>query len=167
MTETMTVVQEAAKNAVRTFVDAWNRPEGSDPQTPRDPALVAVLLSDAAAGFEWFDKRLDLSLTTVDQVTALVEAWLTAFPDLTVAVAEEPEYSTEGNFEGGCLQLTGTHTGLLRLGGMELAPTGASINLVTRFSGDTDEEGKISWFNTNIDIAELRDQLFAAAPTAE
>jgi predicted ester cyclase len=94
-------------------------------------------------------------ITTRQAAVAYVESWFEAFPDLRAAsknrVIGEDSIAAEVEF-------TGTNTGRLVMGGMELAPTGKSVvGKGTYFVKVKD--GKVVEFNTYPDAAGLMVQL--------
>lgn len=105
--------------------------------------------------FVWHDLTLLEPITTPEGVRAYMQGWFTAFPDMRVTttnrVIGEDAVAAE-------LQFTGTNTGTLSMGGMEIPATGKSI--VGRGSYFVKvRDGKIVEFSSHPDAAGMMAQL--------
>ena len=122
---------------------AWDdhKPEG----------LVDLFADD----FVWRDTTLPEPMTAREQALAYVQGWFTAFPDLsarrTNRIVGEDAVAVEVEF-------TGTNTGPLALGGMELPATGRSIVGRGAYFFRV-RDGKIVEFSSHPDAAGLMAQL--------
>jgi steroid delta-isomerase-like uncharacterized protein len=105
--------------------------------------------------FEWSDDTVPQPMHSKDEAAAYMQNWFTAFPDMHArtinrvigddAVAAEIEF-------------TGTNSGPLAMGGMELPATGKSVvGRGTYFTRVRD--GKVVEFHTHPDAAGMMAQL--------
>lgn len=132
-------------------LDAWEQ---------HDPDRFVSLLAD---GFVWRDSTVPEPMRNPKEAREYVSGWLTAFPDIhftrTNRVVDENEERVAGE-----LEITGTNSGPLNLGGQQIPATGRRINAHgTYFSRIRD--GKIVEFSTHPDVAEMMEQL-GLAPQA-
>ena len=118
----------------------------------RDPEAFVRLLADE---FVWRDLTMPEPMTTPDAVREYMRGWFTAFPDMrsrtTNRVVGDDAVAAEVEF-------TGTNTGPLAMGGMELPATGKSV--VGRGSYFVRvKDGKIAEFSSHPDAAGMMMQL--------
>lgn len=122
---------------------AWDRHDA--------PAFVALL----AADFVWTDLTVPEPMRSRDEARQYMQAWFTAFPDMRVkqtnrvvgqdAVAAEVEF-------------TGTNSGPMTMGGMEIPPTGRSVLGRGSYFARV-EDGRIVRFSSHPDVAGVMMQL--------
>lgn len=108
-----------------------------------------------ADGFVWTDVTVPEPMRTKDQARQYTQAWFTAFPDMSVRRTNRVvgDDSVAGEFE-----FTGTNTGPMRMGGMEIPPTRRSVvGRGAYFARMTDS--KILQFSTHPDIAGMMVQM--------
>jgi len=116
------------------------------------PDAFAELFADE---FVLRDTTVPEPLSTKEGAVAYAQSWFTAFPDLQVRTTNriigEDSVAAE-------LEFTGTNTGPLVMGGMELPPTGKSV--VGRGSYFVRvKDGKVTEFSAHPDAAGLMFQL--------
>jgi len=116
------------------------------------PQAFVELFADE---FELRDVTVPEPIRTRDKAVAYMESWFTAFPDMRVRttnrVVGEESIAAEVEF-------TGTNTGPLAMGGMEIPATGRSI--VGRGSYFVRvKDGKVVEFSAHPDAAGLMVQL--------
>jgi steroid delta-isomerase-like uncharacterized protein len=116
------------------------------------PDAFVEMLSD---GFVVRDLGIPEPLRTKDEVRAYAQSWFTAFPDLHVVrtniVVGDESVASE-------IEFTGTNTGPLVMGGMEIPATGkAVIGRGAYFVRVKD--GKVVEFTNHTDAAGLMIQL--------
>ena len=122
---------------------AWDRHDVS--------AFVELL----AADFVWTDLTLPEPMRSRDQARQYMQAWFTAFPDMRIkqtnrvvgddAVAAEVEF-------------TGTNSGPMMMGGMEIPPTGKRVLGRGSYFARV-EDGKVVRFSSHPDVAGMMMQL--------
>ncbi|WP_426302117.1 ester cyclase [Arthrobacter sp. R-11] len=108
-----------------------------------------------ADDFTLSDVTLPEALHSTDQVRHYMESWFTAFPDMHIRsinrVVTEDAVAAEVEF-------TGTNTGPLAFGGMEMPATGKTVKgSGTYFVSVSD--GKITSFSAHPDVAGMMAQL--------
>lgn len=117
-----------------------------------DAADFADLFADV---FTLSDVSLPETLHSTDQVRQYMETWFTAFPDMHVRsinrVVTEDAVAAEVEF-------TGTNTGPLVVGGMELPATGKSVTGTGSYFVSV-SDGKITSFSAHPDVAGMMVQL--------
>ena len=122
-------------------------------------ALLALFADD----FVWRDVAVPEPITTAEGVREYFDAWFTAFPDMRSRsfnrVIGDGSIAAE-------LEFTGTHTGPMRMGDVELPATGVSVvghgSYFVRARG-----GKVVEFSSYPDLAGLLMQLgLMTAPTS-
>jgi steroid delta-isomerase-like uncharacterized protein len=116
---------------------------------------VAAFVDLLAPDFVWTDLTLPEPMRSRDQARQYMQAWFTAFPDMRVkqtnrvvgddAVAAEVEF-------------TGTNSGPMMMGGMEIPPTGKSVLARGSYFARV-EHGKIVRFSSHPDVAGMMMQL--------
>lgn len=121
------------------------------------PDAFADLFADE---FVLRDTTLPEPLHTVYEAVAYAQSWFTAFPDMHVRttnrIVGEDSVAAE-------IEFTGTNTGPLVMGGMELPPTGRSV--VGRGSYFVRvKDGKVTEFSSHPDAAGLMMQLGLLPP---
>jgi steroid delta-isomerase-like uncharacterized protein len=125
-------------------MDAWDR---------HDADGFVDLLAD---GFAWVDDGIPEPMRTREAAKQYVETWFTAFPDMRVrttkrVVGDDDSVAAE-------VEYTGTNTGRLNFGGMDLPATGKKITGRGCYFV-TAENGKIKEFHTHPDAAGMMAQL--------
>ena len=108
-----------------------------------------------ADDFVWRDLTVPEPMRSRDEATQYMQGWFTAFPDMHVrtinrvigddAVAAEVEF-------------TGTNTGPLAMGGMQLPPTGKSVVGHGAYFARV-KDGKVVEFSSHPDAAGMMMQL--------
>ena len=126
--------------------------EGMAAWDKQDPEAFLDLFAES---FVWHDLTVAEDMSSRDEATQYMRGWFTAFPDMRVhttnRVIGEDSVAAEVEF-------TGTNTGPLTMGGMEMPPTGKSvIGKGTYFARLRD--GKVVEFNSYPDIAGMMMQL--------
>jgi steroid delta-isomerase-like uncharacterized protein len=115
------------------------------------PGFVALLASD----FVWSDLTLPEPMRSREEARQYMQAWFTAFPDMRVKqtnrVVGEDAVAAE-------LEFTGTNTGPMIMGGMEIPPTGRSVLGRGSYFAQV-QDGKIVRFSTHPDVAGIMMQL--------
>lgn len=108
-----------------------------------------------ADDFTLSDVTLPEALHSTDQVRQYMESWFTAFPDMHIRsinrVVTEDAVAAEVEF-------TGTNTGPLAFGGMELPATGKSVKGSGTYFVSV-RDGKITSFSAHPDVASMMMQL--------
>jgi steroid delta-isomerase-like uncharacterized protein len=108
-----------------------------------------------ADDFEWRDDTVPQPMHSRDEAAAYMKNWFTAFPDMhtrtTNRVIGEDSVAAE-------IEFTGTNSGPLAMGGMELPATGKSVvGHGTYFARVRD--GKVIEFHSHPDAAGMMMQL--------
>jgi steroid delta-isomerase-like uncharacterized protein len=108
-----------------------------------------------ASDFAYTDDTVPGVMSSVDQVREYMSGWFTAFPDMRLTrlarVVGDDAVAAEVEF-------TGTNSGPLRMGGMELAATGRQVNGHGTYFVRVDD-GKITEFHAHPNAAEMMMQL--------
>jgi steroid delta-isomerase-like uncharacterized protein len=108
-----------------------------------------------ASEFVWRDLTVPEEMTSPDQARQYMQGWFTAFPDMRVhtvnRVIGEDSIGAEVEF-------TGTNTGPLSMGGVEMPATGKSVVGKGAYFARV-EDGKIVEFSSHPDAAGLMMQL--------
>lgn len=117
-----------------------------------DPDAFVDLFADE---FVWRDVTVPEEMRTREQAKQYIQGWFTAFPDMRVRTTNriigEDSVAAEVEF-------TGTNSGPLSMGGMEIPATGKSVvNKGAYFVRVQD--GKVVEFSTHPDAAGLMMQL--------
>jgi steroid delta-isomerase-like uncharacterized protein len=124
-------------------IGAWDRHDTD--------GFVKLLADD----FVWIDDTTPEPMRTPDAARAYTQAWFTAFPDMhiraTNTVCTDDQIACE-------LEFTGTNTGTLAMGGMEIPPTGKSVTSRGTYFMKA-ENGRITEFHTHPDAAGMMMQL--------
>lgn len=108
-----------------------------------------------AEDFTFADVTLPEALRSKDQVRQYMQSWFTAFPDMHL---EATNRVVSDDAIGAEVQFTGTNTGPLTVGGMEIPATGKSV----KGNGSyfvTVRNGKIASFSAHPDVAGMMAQL--------
>lgn len=117
-----------------------------------DPDGFVALFADE---FVWRDLTMPEEMHTADQAKQYMQGWFTAFPDMRVRttnrVVGDDSLAAEVEF-------TGTNTGPLSMGGMEMPPTGRSVVGKGAYFARV-ENGKVVEFSSHPDAAGLMVQL--------
>lgn len=123
-----------------------------------DDAFIALFAEE----FVWRDLTLPEPLTTRDEIRAYMQGWFTAFPDMRVQtrnrVIGEDAVAAE-------IEFTGTNTGPLALGGMEIPATGKGVVGQGSYFARV-KDGKITEFSSHPDVAGMMVQLGLIGSTA-
>ncbi|KTG10644.1 hypothetical protein AUR64_08245 [Haloprofundus marisrubri] len=105
--------------------DAWSK---------GDYSVLDETLADEYVSTHY---QLEQSFRGIDEYRALIESYREAMPDLTVHI---DELVVAGDCVTCRYRVTGTHEGTLRVRGMEIPPTGKSVETpgisIVRFDGD-------------------------------
>lgn len=113
--------------------------------------VLAMLAEDAV----WTDVTVPEPMRGKEEIRQYVQAWFTAFPDMAVKQTNRVVGDDSVGVE---LEFTGTNTGPLRMGGMEIPATGRSVvgrgAYFARLEGD-----KVVQFSAHPDAAGLMMQL--------
>ena len=105
--------------------------------------------------FVWRDLTLPEEMRTRDQAKRYMQGWFTAFPDMHVRMTNR----VTGDEDVACeLEFTGTNTGPLRMGGMELPATGKPVVGRGAYFFRV-KAGKVVEFSSHPDAAGLMAQL--------
>ena len=124
-------------------IGAWDRHDTD--------GFVKLLADD----FVWVDDTAPEPMRTPDAARAYTQAWFTAFPDMhirtTNVVCADDQIACE-------LEFTGTNTGTLAMGGMQIPPTGKAVTSRGTYFLKA-ENGKIKEFHTHPDAAGMMMQL--------
>ena len=116
------------------------------------PDAFADLFADE---FVLRDTTLPEPLDTVYEAVAYAQSWFTAFPDMHVRTANRVVGEDSVAAE---IEFTGTNTGPLVMGGMELPPTGRSVVVRGSYFARV-KDGKVTEFSSHPDAAGLMMQL--------
>jgi steroid delta-isomerase-like uncharacterized protein len=117
-----------------------------------DVDAFAAMFAD---NFVYTDDTIQGTMTSLDQVREYMSGWFTAFPDMKV---EEQTRVVGDDAVAAEVEFTGTNSGPLSMGGMELAATSRQITgHGTYFVGA--EDGKITEFHAHPNAAEMMMQL--------
>src|SRR5436190_10182864 len=118
-------------------IGAWDRHE------------VDGFLGLFADEFVWCDVTVPEEMRTREAATAYMAGWFTAFPDMRIKVTnlvlDEDSLATEVEF-------TGTNTGTLAMGGMEIPATGKAVVGKGAYFARV-EDGKVVEFSSHPDAA--------------
>ena len=121
------------------------------------PDSFADLFADE---FVLRDTTLPEPLHTIYEAAAYAQSWFTAFPDIQVRrtnrVVGEDSVAAE-------IEFSGTNTGPLAMGGMELPPTGKSVVGRGSYFARV-KDGKVTEFSAHPDAAGLLMQLGLLPP---
>jgi steroid delta-isomerase-like uncharacterized protein len=116
---------------------------------------VAAFVDLLAPDFVWTDLTLPEPMRSRDQARQYMQAWFTAFPDMRVKqtnrVVGDDAVAAE-------LEFTGTNSGPMMMGGMEIPPTGRSVLGRGSYFARV-EHGKVVRFSTHPDVAGMMMQL--------
>ncbi|MGH3367219.1 MAG: ester cyclase [Nocardioidaceae bacterium] len=124
-------------------MEAWNA---------HDAAAFLDLFAD---DFVWRDLTVTEPMRSRDEARSYIQGWFTAFPDMNVRTVNR---LIEGDSLAVELEFTGTNTGPLRMGGMEMPATGKSVTGKGAYFGRV-SEGKIVEFSSHPDAAGMMAQL--------
>jgi steroid delta-isomerase-like uncharacterized protein len=108
-----------------------------------------------AADFVYTDDTVAGAMTSLDQVRDYMSGWFTAFPDMRVRQLNQV---VGGDAVAAELEFTGTNSGPLRMGGMEVPATGRQITGHGTYFLRVDGE-KVSEFHAHPNAAEMMMQL--------
>jgi steroid delta-isomerase-like uncharacterized protein len=115
------------------------------------PGFVALLASD----FVWSDLTVPEPMRNREEARQYMQAWFTAFPDMRVKqtnrVVGDDAVAAE-------IEFTGTNTGPMMMGGMEIPPTGRSVLGRGSYFARV-QDGKIVRFSSHPDVAGMMMQL--------
>lgn len=117
-----------------------------------DPDAFVDLFADE---FVWRDVTVPEEMRTREQAKQYIQGWFTAFPDMRVRTTNriigEDSIAAEVEF-------TGTNSGPLSMGGMEIPATGKSVANKGAYFVRV-QDGKVVEFSTHPDAAGLMMQL--------
>jgi steroid delta-isomerase-like uncharacterized protein len=116
---------------------------------------VAAFVSLLAADFVWTDLTVPEPMRSRDEARQYMQAWFTAFPDMRV---KQTNRVVGENAVAGEVEFTGTNSGPMVMGGMEIPPTGRSVLARGSYFARV-EDGKIVRFSSHPDAAGLMMQL--------
>lgn len=123
-----------------------------------DGAFLALFAEE----FVWRDLTVPEPMTTRDEARTYMQGWFTAFPDMRVQsvnrVIGEDAVAAEITF-------TGTNTGPLSMGGMEIPATGKGVVGQGSYFARV-KDGKITEFSSHPDAAGMMVQLGLIGSTA-
>jgi steroid delta-isomerase-like uncharacterized protein len=116
---------------------------------------IDTFLGMLADEFVWRDTGLPEPVTTREGMRELMQGWFKAFPDMRIRtlsrVVGEDAVAAE-------LEFTGTNTGPLEMGGVEIPPTGKSIKNQGAYFVRV-KDGKVTDFSSHPDNAGMLMQL--------
>jgi steroid delta-isomerase-like uncharacterized protein len=124
-------------------LQAWNE---------HDIEAWLALLADE---FVWRDVTLPEPMTTKETARAYMRRWFSAFPDMRVSVTSRVVGEDAVAAE---VELTGTHTGTLSMGGMQMPATGRGVTSRGAYFV-TIRDAKMTQFSTHPDTAGMMVQL--------
>jgi steroid delta-isomerase-like uncharacterized protein len=116
---------------------------------------VAAFVGLLAADFVWTDLTLPEPMRSRDEARQYMQAWFTAFPDMRV---KQTNRVVGGDDVAGEIEFTGTNSGPMMMGGMEIPPTGRSVLGRGSYFARV-EDGRIVRFSSHPDVAGLMMQL--------
>jgi steroid delta-isomerase-like uncharacterized protein len=116
---------------------------------------VAAFVSLLAADFVWTDLTVPEPMRSRDEARQYMQACFTAFPDMRV---KQTNRVVGENAVAGEVEFTGTNSGPMVMGGMEIPPTGRSVLARGSYFARV-EDGKIVRFSSHPDAAGLMMQL--------
>jgi len=123
--------------------------------TAWDAHDTATFTSLFADDFEYVDDGLPTPMRSVDEIRDYMEAWYRAFPDMRARelnrVVDEDSVAAEVEF-------TGTNSGPLSMGGMEIPATGRSVKAKGTYFAKA-RDGRITEFHAHPDLAGMMMQL--------
>jgi predicted ester cyclase len=125
-------------------IGSWDRHDAD--------AFVNLLASD----FVLTDWTVPEPIRDKNGARAYVNAWFTAFPDISL---KRLDRLIDGNSVAGELEFTGTNTGTMAMGGMEMPPTNKTIQGRGTYFVRVNDEGKIVEFRAHPDAAGMMMQL--------
>jgi steroid delta-isomerase-like uncharacterized protein len=130
----------------------WIDDQGIAAWDGHDADAFAELLAD---DFVWTDLTLPEPMRTKDQAHQYMEAWFTAFPDMSITRTNRV---VGDDAVAGEIAFTGTNTGPMQMAGTEIPPTGKSVRGRGAYFAHV-RDGKILYFSTHPDIAGLMMQM--------
>ena len=122
---------------------AWNE---------QDTDAFLGLLADE---FVWRDVTVPEPMTTREAARAYMSGWFTAFPDMRVTVTSRVVGEDAVAAE---VQFTGTNTGPLSMGGMQMPATGKGVMATGAYFTKV-RDGRLTEFSTHPDAAGMMVQL--------
>ncbi len=117
-----------------------------------DVDAFAAMFAD---GFVYTDDTVQGAMASLDQVREYMSGWFTAFPDMKV---KEQNRVVGDDAVAAEVEFTGTNSGPLSMGGMELPATGRQITAHGTYFVRA-EDGKITEFHAHPNAAEMMMQL--------
>jgi steroid delta-isomerase-like uncharacterized protein len=115
------------------------------------PAFVGLL----AADFVWTDLTLPEPMRSRDEARQYMQAWFTAFPDMRI---KQTNRVVGGDAVAAEVEFTGTNSGPMVMGGVEIPPTGKRVLGRGSYFARV-EDGRIVRFSSHPDVAGLMMQL--------
>jgi steroid delta-isomerase-like uncharacterized protein len=115
------------------------------------PGFVALLAPD----FVWSDLTLPEPMRSREEARQYMQAWFTAFPDMRV---KQTNRVVGGDSVAAEVEFTGTNTGPMMMGGMEIPPSGRSVLGRGSYFARV-EDGRIVRFSSHPDVAGMMMQL--------
>jgi len=126
--------------------------EGIRAWDQHDSAGFVSLFAD---DFVWLDDTTADPIKTPDAARQYMDSWYTAFPDMRVQETNRVIGDDSVAVE---LEFTGTNTGMLSMGGMEIPATGRKVIGHGSYFAKA-ENGKIKEFHSHPDAAGMMMQL--------
>jgi steroid delta-isomerase-like uncharacterized protein len=122
-----------------------------------DSAAFAALFADK---FTLTADNVPEPMKTMEALRSYSEAWFTAFPDMHVKVTNR--IVTEDGV-GAEIEFSGTNTGPMVMGGMEMPPTNKKVNSNATYFAKV-RNGKITEFHAHPNLASVMMQLGMMPP---
>jgi predicted ester cyclase len=125
-------------------IESWDR---------HDPDGFAAMFAD---GFTLEDWTVPEPIRDRDGVRGYVQAWMTAFPDFSI---KRFDRVIDGNTVAAEINFTGTNSGPMAMGGMEMPATNKPVQGRGTYFARVNDEGKIVEFRAHPDAAGIMMQL--------
>jgi steroid delta-isomerase-like uncharacterized protein len=116
---------------------------------------VSAFVDLLAPDFVWTDLTVPEPMRSRDQARQYMQAWFTAFPDMRV---KQTNRVVGGDGVAAEVEFTGTNSGPMMMGGVEIPPTGKSVLGRGSYFARV-EHGKIVRFSSHPDVAGMMMQL--------
>jgi len=125
-------------------IGSWDR---------HDPDAFASMFADSFTVEDW---TVPEPIRDRDGVRAYVQAWMTAFPDISI---KRIDRVIDGNTVAGEINFTGTNSGPMEMGGMTMPPTNKTVQGRGTYIARVNDEGKLVEFRAHPDAAGIMMQL--------